>query len=127
MGSIKKYIKENVFCRCGQAVSLLATSQLVPRPELATSESEIYEWWLVSPDLAAKLRAARLPVLQFGELNMWGRTTTGVPLEDDVLVIAALGEAPTRTKARRATTRPQQPVRGRRKATTTATRPKKRR
>jgi hypothetical protein len=91
VSAVVKYIKENVFCRCGQAVSRLAASDLIPRPEMPTSEAEVHEWWLVSPDLAAKLRAERLPVLQFGELHMWGRGATGVALEDDEDLLAAIG------------------------------------
>jgi hypothetical protein len=96
MSTIKKYIKENVFGRCGQAVSRLAASELIPRPEMPTSESEVHEWWLVSADLAAKLRAARSPVLQFFELHMWGREATGTPLEDDEELMAAIGKSPAR-------------------------------
>ncbi len=94
VSGIKRYIKENVYSRCGQAVSRLAAAELIPRPEMATSESEIHEWWLVSPELAAKLRAAGLPVLQFGELHMWGRGATGIGLEDDEELIAAIGRLP---------------------------------
>ena len=110
MRAIKKYIKENVFCRCGQAVSQLAASELIPRPEMPTSEAEVHEWWLVSPDLAAKLRAEHLPVLQFGELYMWGRAATGMALEDDQELLAAIGELlpaqpkPKRKAAQRAPT-----------------------
>lgn len=110
MSTIRKYIKENVFCRCGQAVSRLAASDLIPRPEMPTSEAEVHEWWLVSTDLAAKLRAERLPVLQFGELHMWGREATGVGLEDDEELIAAIGPpaaapAPRRKPRKRAAAR----------------------
>jgi len=77
MSSIRQYVRENVFGRCGQAVSLLAASELIPRPEMPTSEAEVHEWWLVSPGLAAKLRAARNPVLQFCELHIWGREAAG--------------------------------------------------
>ena len=91
MSTVRKYIKENVFSRCGQAVSRLAASGLIPRPEMPTSEAEVHEWWLVSADLAARLRGERLPVLQFGELHMWGRGATGVPLEDDEELIADIG------------------------------------
>jgi hypothetical protein len=110
VSALGRYIKENVFCRCGQAVSRLAASNLIPRPEMPTSEAEVHEWWLVSPDLAAKLRAERLPVLQFGELHMWGREATGVGLEDDEALIAAIGplaaaRAPRRKPGKRATDR----------------------
>jgi hypothetical protein len=91
MKAINKYIAENVFCRCGQVVSTLVAAGLMQRPEMATSESEIYEWWLVSPDLADKLRARRAPVVQFCELNMWGRTRTGVPLTEDQTLLASIG------------------------------------
>lgn len=101
MSAIRKYIRENVFSRCGQAVSRLAASNLIPRPEMPTSEAEVHEWWLVSPDLAAKLRAERLPVLQFGELHMWGRAATGVALEDDEELIAAIQPLPARPTPRR--------------------------
>lgn len=96
MSTIRKYIRENVFGRCGHAVSRLAAAQLVPRPEMPTSESEVHEWWLVSADLAAKLRAERSPLLQFCELNMWGRSATGTALEDDEELLAAIGAPPGR-------------------------------
>lgn len=96
MNTIKKYIKENIFCRCGQAVSRLAASDLIPRPEMPTSEAEVHEWWLVSAELAGKLRADQHPILEFGELNMWGRSATGVALEDDQDLIDAIGQPPAR-------------------------------
>jgi hypothetical protein len=96
MSSIRQYVRENAFGRCGQAVSLLAASELIPRPEMPTSEAEVHEWWLVSPGLAAKLRAARNPVLQFCELHMWGREAAGTALEDDEALLAAIGEPPAR-------------------------------
>ena len=103
MPALHRYIRENVFGRCGQAVSRLAAAELVARPELPTSEAEVHEWWLVSPDLAAKLRAAREPVLQFCELNMWGREATGTALEDDEALQAAVGSPPARRAPRRRT------------------------
>ena len=96
MDAVRRYIRDNVFGRCGQAVSRLAASDLIPRPEMPTSESEVHEWWLVSPDLAAKLRAERRPVLQFCELNMWGREATGTALEDDEDLLAAIAPTPAR-------------------------------
>jgi hypothetical protein len=96
MSTLGKYIRENVFGRCGQAVSRLAASGLIPRPDMPTSESEVHEWWLVSPELAARLRAERSPVLQFCELHMWGRAATGTALEDDEELLAAIGSPPER-------------------------------
>lgn len=84
---------EHVFGRCGQVVSALTAAGLIARPELSISESEIYEWWLVSPALAEQLRARRAPVLQFCELRMWGRTQAGVPVEQDPTLVAALRAA----------------------------------
>lgn len=81
-----------VFGRCGQVVSALAGAGLIARPELSVSEAEIYEWWLVSPALAEQLQARRAPVLRFCELWMWGRTQTGLPVEQDPTLIAALRE-----------------------------------
>jgi hypothetical protein len=88
-GAVQKYIAENVFARCGQAVTRLAESGLVARPEMPDSEAEVHEWWLVSPQAARALREAGEPVLQFCELFMWGRTHAPGPLEDD----AALAQA----------------------------------
>ena len=111
MSAIKQYIRKNVFCRCGQAVSRLVANDLVPRPAMPTSEAEVHEWWLVSSDLAAKLRSGPLPVLQFAELHMWGREATGVALEDDEALIAAIGPQPpapkrkVRKRAKRAAAR----------------------
>ncbi|MDE2401833.1 MAG: hypothetical protein KGL90_09230 [Burkholderiales bacterium] len=90
MPSTTQYLKDHVFCRCGQAVSQLVESGLVGRPELISSEVEIGEWWLVSAELADTLRAAGLPMLQFGELNMWGRSAAKTPLKDDIDLINAI-------------------------------------
>ena len=106
MSPIRQYVKENVFGRCGQAVSRLAASELIPRPEMPTSEAEVHEWWLVSPALAAKLRAARNPVLQLCELHMWGREATGTALEDDEDLLAAIGPAPAKRAPTRRPARP---------------------
>lgn len=94
MNPIRKYIKENVYGRCGQAVTALAEGGLIPRPEVPSSEVEVREWWLVSADLAAKLRAKRCPVIQFFELYMWGREATGIGLEDDRDLLAAIESVP---------------------------------
>jgi hypothetical protein len=87
--AIERYIAQNVYCRCGQAVTRLAESGLIPRPPMPDSETEVHEWWLVSPLAAQKLRSAGEPVVQFAELYMWGRTQAPGPLADD----AALAEA----------------------------------
>jgi hypothetical protein len=89
LAAIERYIAENVWCRCGQAVSRLAQGGLIPRPELPDSETEVHEWWLVSPLAAQKLRAAGEPVVQFCELYLWGRTQAPGPLNAD----PALAEA----------------------------------
>ena len=101
MSAVRQYIKENVLGRCGQVVSRLAAADLIPRPEMPTSEAEVHEWWLVSPELAAKLRTERLPVLQFCELHMWGREATGVPLQDDEALLAAIGPPAARPGPKR--------------------------
>jgi catechol 2,3-dioxygenase-like lactoylglutathione lyase family enzyme len=41
-------------------------------------------------DYAARLRAAGMPVIEFAELRMWGRTTAGRSLADDLELQAAL-------------------------------------
>jgi hypothetical protein len=94
-----KAIDRHVYMRCGRAVSRLAESGLVPRPEMASSEAEVHEWWLVSPALGVALRERGAPVLGFCELAMWGRSGTGVPLEDDAELAAALSDL--RAAARR--------------------------
>ena len=113
MSTVRKYVRDNVFGRCGQAVSRLVASELVARPEMPTSESEVHEWWLVSVDLAAKLRAARSPVLQFSELHMWGREATGTALEDDEALMAAIGKPPARRAPAARRGRPRTPHRRR--------------
>jgi hypothetical protein len=87
---LQRYIAANVYSRCGQAVTRLAEAGLLPRPELPDSETEVREWWLVSPLAARALRAAGEPVLELGELHMWGRTQArGSPLESDPALAAA--------------------------------------
>ncbi len=112
MSAIARYIKQHVYDRCGQAVSRLVAAELVARPELPSSESEVREWWLVSPELAEKLRAAQQPVLAFHELNMWGRAETGAALEEDEDLAAAIGPMPV---AQRATPRRAKPARTRKR------------
>jgi hypothetical protein len=95
--SLRRYIAENVYGRCGKAVTRLSEAGLIARPELPDSETEVREWWLVSPLAAGALREAGEPVLQFCELYLWGRTQPrGASLEDD----PALGAAarPARAK-----------------------------
>lgn len=87
--SRRRYIAENVYSRCGQAVTKLAERGLIPRPELPDSETEIREWWLVSPASAGALRAAGEPVIQFCELWLWGRTRLGALKDDPALAQAA--------------------------------------
>lgn len=89
MRSLKRYIAENVYSRCGQVVTRLAEAGLIARPELPDSETEIREWWLVSPQLGRALHDAGQPVLQFCELWMWGRTQGGERLEDDPELLKA--------------------------------------
>jgi hypothetical protein len=89
MKPVKRYIAQNVFSRCGQAVTRLAEAGLIPRPEMPDSELEVHEWWLVSPQAGRALREAGEPVVEFCELFMWGRTRAPGPLEED----AALAHA----------------------------------
>lgn len=89
--SAARYVKDHVLGRCGQAVTRLAEAGLIEWPMQAGSEVEVREWWLVSDELAARLRDAGLPVLRFGELNLWGRAASGVPLRDDLDLAAAMG------------------------------------
>lgn len=86
---LQRYIAENVFSRCGQVVTRLSEAGLLPRPEMPDSETEVREWWLVSPLAARALRANGQPVLQFCELYLWGRTQGRGGLEDDPDLAAA--------------------------------------
>jgi hypothetical protein len=91
---LQRYIAQNVYGRCGQAVTRLSEAGLLPRPELPDSETEVREWWLVSPPAARALRESGEPVLQFGELHMWGRTQArGASLESDPALAAAAAPA----------------------------------
>lgn len=89
--AVQRYIAQNILSRWGQAVTRLAEAGLVP--EMPDSESEVHEWWLVSPAAARGLRAAGQPVLQFCELYMWGRTQGGGRVEDDRDLAAAARSA----------------------------------
>lgn len=86
---LKRFIAENVHSRCGEAVTRLEEAGLLERPALPDSETEVREWWLVSPELARNLHDAGEPVLRFCELWMWGRTQGRGPLEDDPELLKA--------------------------------------
>lgn len=94
MTTLQQYLRENIFCRCEHLVLRLVASNLLPQHEIFPGEYEIPEWWLVSRDLASRLRAAEQPVLGFTELHIWGRSATGLPFEDDIDLIAAIGSLP---------------------------------
>lgn len=49
------------------------------------------EWWIVSAELALKLRAAGSPVLRFGDMHLWGRSAPRLPLQDDLQLLGAIG------------------------------------
>lgn len=88
--AVSGYIRRHVFGRCGQAVTRLAEAGLVEWPAQAGSEAEVNEWWLVSDPLATRLREAGVPVLRFGELNMWGRSAAGTELREDLQLASAM-------------------------------------
>ena len=85
-----RLIEEHVFCRGGQAVTRLADAGLFERPMPASSEVEIYEWWLVSDPLATRLAAAGACIARFGELCFWGRSESGGALGEDAHLTSAL-------------------------------------
>lgn len=92
---LREYVRDNVFCRCGKAVSRLVESGLLERPVLPDSETEVHEWWLVSPLAARALRESGEPVLQFCELYLWGRThAPGAVQNDPALAEAAQPQEP---------------------------------
>jgi hypothetical protein len=84
------YLQKHVFCRCGQAVSGLAESTLTARPQQPRGETLTKEWWIVSAELAILLRAVGSPVLRFGDMHLWGRSTPGLPLQDDLQLLGAI-------------------------------------
>lgn len=45
--------------------------------ELETEPQEIFEWWIVTGFLFEKLRDQGEPVIEWQNLHIWGRTTTG--------------------------------------------------
>lgn len=85
-----QYIREHVHGRCGQVVSRLAEAGLLPPPELITSEVEVHEWYLVSSELGGRLRDSGMTVVPFHEFAMWGRGSTGTPVEQDHELIALI-------------------------------------
>jgi hypothetical protein len=97
MRNTEHYLKDNLYFRCGHAVSRLCEAGLVDRPELASSETEVHEWWLVSDDLAGRLQRAGLPVLNFYELHMWGRAAPRGNVAEDLDLLGALREPARRS------------------------------
>lgn len=96
MTAMQQYIRENLFCRCDRVITRLAASDLIPRQDIFPDEDEVSEWWLVSRDLAVRLRAASLPVVRFGELYFWGRSGIGMAPENDLELICAIELLPSR-------------------------------
>lgn len=46
-------------------------------------QREVYEWWAISPWLAAKLKGREEIVIDLGQLDVWGRQTTGQAIKMD--------------------------------------------
>jgi hypothetical protein len=90
MRNTDQYLKDNLYFRCGHAVSRLCEAGLVERPQLSSSENEVHEWWLVSADLAQRLQQVGLPVLTFYELHMWGRASPRGNVAEDLDLLGAL-------------------------------------
>lgn len=53
MPTITQFIRDNVLCRLRQAVARPAEGGLIPWPDMASSEKEVNEGWLVTDALAA--------------------------------------------------------------------------
>lgn len=45
--------------------------------DLESEPQEVYEWWAVSEYLFEKLKAQGAPVLEYANMYIWGRCTTG--------------------------------------------------
>lgn len=45
--------------------------------ELESEPQEIFEWWIVTDHLYDKLKEKGEPVIEWQNLSIWGRTTTG--------------------------------------------------
>jgi len=55
-------------------------------------EREIFSWWLVSDNMARRLKEAGYCILDFEEeIYLWGRTTHGIAIWSDASVMKALG------------------------------------
>jgi hypothetical protein len=58
-------------------VSEAIRAEIEELERLETEPQEIYEWWIVSDYLFEKLREHGEPVIEWQNLYIWGRTTSG--------------------------------------------------
>lgn len=60
--------------------------------ELETEPQEIYEWWIVTDYLYEKLKEHGEPVIEWQNLYIWGRTTTGQAILLDSVITKICSE-----------------------------------
>jgi len=50
------------------------------------NEVEVFEWWIVSPYLASRLKNRNELIIDYGINKIWGRTTTGQSITLDWVI-----------------------------------------
>lgn len=72
--------------------SILQINQIISWTDICNlfdqddNPQEIYEWWLISPWLAKRLREAGEPILKTDFGYWWGRTVTGQAIKFDYVI-----------------------------------------
>ena len=57
-----------------------------PIDEETDEPREVFEWWIISPWLADKLKAQNECIIKAGFVNIWGRTCTGQGVAMDSVI-----------------------------------------
>lgn len=70
----------------GQEKYFEELSELVGQEDDEGNMSEVFEYWIVTPWLGAKLKAQGELVSEFFDLVIWGRQTTGQVIDADAVI-----------------------------------------
>src|SRR5258707_13415197 len=99
MRTIEQMVQQEVSCCLSSLIFTLANGDAHPGTDLSllcdqalelispVPDWEVYEHWAVSPWLASKLAAQGEKVnMDFANLNVWARTTTGQQISGDSVI-----------------------------------------
>lgn len=87
MNDITEIVRRNILHQQTRVVEELFNRGAIPDKYLAQLETDILQWWLVTPNFARRLHLKGEAMVEALGCHWWGRTTAGQLLVDDAVII----------------------------------------